>query len=159
MSSGGKYVGISMGRKQLADVLIVDDDVSLRQLLRMMLQEDGYAVQEAGDGQKALEILRAAPVRMVVLLDLWMPRLGGDGVLQAVEASNDHLAQHAYILVTANTFAITPTIAGRLERLSVPVIAKPFDADDLMFAVRQAADRLVQARVSAGNPPADVARE
>jgi GAF domain-containing protein/DNA-binding response OmpR family regulator len=57
-------------------VLVVDDDVTLRQLLRRMLEPEGYTVVEAENGRVALERLRGvAP--SVVLLDLMMPEMDG----------------------------------------------------------------------------------
>jgi CheY-like chemotaxis protein len=57
-------------------VLIVDDDVEVRQLLRRMLEPAGYAVVEAENGRVALEHLREGPPS-VILLDLMMPEMDG----------------------------------------------------------------------------------
>jgi CheY-like chemotaxis protein/anti-sigma regulatory factor (Ser/Thr protein kinase) len=57
-------------------VLIVEDDAPLRELLRRMLEREGYAVVEAGDGQAALERLREGTPG-VILLDLMMPVMDG----------------------------------------------------------------------------------
>jgi GAF domain-containing protein/DNA-binding response OmpR family regulator len=57
-------------------VLVVDDDVAVRQLLRRMLEPAGYTVLEAGDGRAALERLREVSPG-VVLLDLMMPEMDG----------------------------------------------------------------------------------
>ena len=57
-------------------VLVVDDDATLRQLLRRMLEPEGYTVVEAENGRVALERLREmAP--SVILLDLMMPEMDG----------------------------------------------------------------------------------
>jgi CheY-like chemotaxis protein len=57
-------------------VLVVDDDVEVRQLLRRMLEPEGYTIVEAENGRVALERLRdGAPA--VVLLDLMMPEMDG----------------------------------------------------------------------------------
>jgi CheY-like chemotaxis protein len=57
-------------------VLVVDDDLALRQLLRRMLEPEGYAVVEAENGRVALERLRDV-MPGVVLLDLMMPEMDG----------------------------------------------------------------------------------
>jgi GAF domain-containing protein/DNA-binding response OmpR family regulator len=57
-------------------ILVVDDDAGLRQLLRRMLEPEGYAVVEAENGRVALERLREAPPS-VILLDLMMPEMDG----------------------------------------------------------------------------------
>lgn len=63
-------------------VLIVDDDPSIRSMLGFLFEDEGFQVEEAADGDAALEQLRAdAPDVMV--LDLMMPRVDGHGVLRA----------------------------------------------------------------------------
>jgi GAF domain-containing protein/CheY-like chemotaxis protein/anti-sigma regulatory factor (Ser/Thr protein kinase) len=57
-------------------VLVVDDDPTLRQLLRRMLEPEGYAVVEAENGRVALERLRQV-LPSVILLDLMMPEMDG----------------------------------------------------------------------------------
>ncbi|MCJ2015559.1 hybrid sensor histidine kinase/response regulator [Methylobacterium sp. J-076] len=58
------------------DVLVVDDDADMRGRLRAVLERDGWAVREAGDGAEALERLTESKPR-VVLLDLTMPVMDG----------------------------------------------------------------------------------
>lgn len=136
---------MAKAKKRATHVLIVDDDPALRELLRLLLKGEGYAVAEAADGQRALDALRGAKTHMVVLLDLRMPRLGGDAVLETVEAEDHELSEHAYVLVTANSSGITPTFAALLRRLAVPVVAKPFEVKKLLRTVEQAAGRLPEA--------------
>jgi len=57
----------------------MDDDVSIREVLRMLLQDAGYAVFEAPDGMPALRHLRAHPHGMVALPDLNMRCTAGGG--------------------------------------------------------------------------------
>ena len=57
-------------------MLVVDDDVALRQLLRRMLEPEGYAVVEAENGRVALERLRDVSPSLI-LLDLMMPEMDG----------------------------------------------------------------------------------
>jgi len=57
-------------------VLVVDDDVDLRQLIRRLLEREGYAVAEADNGRTALARVREAPPGLI-LLDLMMPELDG----------------------------------------------------------------------------------
>jgi two-component system cell cycle sensor histidine kinase/response regulator CckA len=64
-------------------VLLVDDEMAIRELGRRMLERAGMQVLLAGDGGEALEIFRARSHEIAcVVLDLTMPRLGGDEVLQ-----------------------------------------------------------------------------
>lgn len=66
-------------------VLVVEDDVAVRKVLRMGLERDGFRVDDVADGRAALRYLRANNPRAVVL-DLTLPRVDGIGVLQAMKA-------------------------------------------------------------------------
>lgn len=64
-------------------VLFVEDDPSVAQMYRLKLELDGYDVEVATDGEKALEIARSnAPD--IVFLDIRLPKLDGFGVLEAL---------------------------------------------------------------------------
>lgn len=126
----------------LPDVLIVDDDEDIRVSLRYVLEDIGYRVYEAPDGQPALRRLHESPSRMVVLLDLQMPGMDGKQLLQAA-AQHDTLAtRHAYILMTANAKTLPLGFATLLTELRVPVLTKPFDLEALLDLVQVTAQRL-----------------
>jgi CheY-like chemotaxis protein len=128
--------------KAAVNVLVVDDDEAIRETLRIVLEDAGYNVSEAGDGMTALRVLRTSRDSMVVLLDLMMPGLDGAGLLGTV--ANDHrLAEcFAYVLVTANDKTLPLAFANLLKNLDVPVVSKPFDVDRLLEVVEEAAKRL-----------------
>jgi two-component system nitrogen regulation response regulator NtrX len=125
-----------------AYALIVDDDESIRATLATILDNEGYAALKARDGVEALTLLRVFPHPLVVLLDLWMPRLSGEGVLAAVAADSDLMSRHAFVLVTARVEVGSPELPRLLTTLTVPVVHKPFDIDILLAAVAQAVERL-----------------
>jgi two-component system response regulator MprA len=58
-------------------VLIVEDDPALRELYADVLRDEGWLVQEAGDGLEALDLLAVGTPPCVVVLDLRMPRMDG----------------------------------------------------------------------------------
>lgn len=128
------------GRK--IEVLVVDDDHAIRDTLRLVLEEEGYAVSEAADGVAALEILRAASQPQVVLLDLRMPRVDGSRVLSDIAADARLAGRDAFILITANLDTLPLAVVTLLDRLDVPVLPKPFDMDELLGAVAAAARRI-----------------
>jgi CheY-like chemotaxis protein len=126
-------------------VLVVDDEPGQREMLRLLLEDAGYAVEEASSGEAGLALLRATPERCVVLLDQRMPGLGGDGVLAIVAADPRLAARHAYILLTASPQKLRATPPTVLHGLSVPLVEKPFDVDALLAVVAAAAARLASA--------------
>jgi CheY-like chemotaxis protein len=66
-------------------ILIIDDYADNRELLRLMLEQVGYVVSEAGDGSEGLEMARREPPD-AALVDLSMPGLDGWNVLKALRA-------------------------------------------------------------------------
>src|SRR3954453_21674899 len=75
-------------------ILVVDDDDSIRQIVRMCLADEGYDVREAPNGQAALEALRASHTDLI-LLDLRMPLMA---VGESARRYADTPAPHAPIV-------------------------------------------------------------
>jgi CheY-like chemotaxis protein len=71
------------GTKTLTTILLVDDSILLRAANAAILTRAGYTVLTAGDGEEALQVVRQHRPDLVIL-DLMMPKLGGEQVLQAL---------------------------------------------------------------------------
>lgn len=123
--------------------LLVDDDAAIRETLHQLLEDEGYHVMEAPDGVAALDALRSTPYRMVVLLDLMMPRLDGYGVLLAVIDDAQLLSQHRYILMTAAASALTGSLLQLMLEFDVPALVKPFSVERLLTVMAEAESQLV----------------
>jgi len=83
------------------DILIVDDNESHRTLLITFLEDVGYTVDTAGDGQEALTCLRqSADVPKVILLDVAMPLMTGWEFVRAVQR-DARLATIPIVIMTA----------------------------------------------------------
>lgn len=126
----------------MASALVVDDDQDTRDILRVVLEDSGYAVAEAADGVQALDALRASAVPLVVVLDLDLPRLDGIGVLRAVAADARLSQRHAFVLLTAVAHKRYQAAEEYCATLAVPLILKPFELDELLDTVAGAAHRL-----------------
>ncbi|HEX8032505.1 MAG TPA: response regulator [Ktedonobacterales bacterium] len=116
----------------MAWVLVVDDDEPTRETLRVMLEDAGYAVAEAPDGQAALEMLRSTPYHAIVLFDLLMPVLDGIGFLREVKDDERLAKRHGYILLTANRQALRSDSEELIRSVSVKVVQKPFEVGPLL---------------------------
>lgn len=64
-------------------ILIVDDDKELRDLYRMILEREGYIVDEAANGAEALQFLMSHTPD-VIIMDMLMPMLGGEAVMRRI---------------------------------------------------------------------------
>jgi len=119
-----------------AEVLVVDDDSLLRELTRRTLEEQGFRVIEAPDGEAALRLIqaRAEPFDLV-LTDLSMPRIDGRRVSETVRRYRPSVA---VLCMSADPDAV-PYIES--SDTPVRVLLKPFSPDDLYHAVRDAISR------------------
>jgi CheY-like chemotaxis protein len=68
---------MSMKQQPRGVVLVVEDDPDIRDTIAQILQEEGYQVRAASNGQEALKLLEAGPVPKLILLDLMMPVMDG----------------------------------------------------------------------------------
>jgi signal transduction histidine kinase/DNA-binding response OmpR family regulator len=107
------------GRAGDRRVLVVDDDESIRKLLRFELEPYGLQVFEAADGQRALAIAREQKLDAIIL-DVVMPRLDGWSTLRALKGSSDtrHIPVLVHSVVENRTFGFA---LGAFEHLVKPV--------------------------------------
>jgi CheY-like chemotaxis protein len=113
------------------DVVVVEDDIVIREQLADVFADEGLRVTTARDGEEALAVLESEPVRVVVS-DLMMPGMNGWELARALRATPE-LADVPVLFITAVTNAHRVP-AG-------PVFLKPLDVDSLLRAVKIHAGR------------------
>jgi CheY-like chemotaxis protein len=123
-------------------VLVADDDPDLRETVGDILEAEGYGVLNAHNGLEALDLLHATSPPLVVLLDLQMPQLDGAGVLRVVAANKKLATRNHYILMTAHRRSLPLTFAHLLFRLHILLLPKPFDVEQVVTMVADAAHTL-----------------
>lgn len=116
-------------------VLVVDDDDDLRATIRELLVDEGYAVEEAGDGAQALARLRGPGRAALVLLDLMMPVM--DGLeFRAAQRADPSLGTVPVVLMTAATWQDPITRVAADAVLRKPVAPGALVAEVERFAQR-----------------------
>lgn len=119
----------------MARVLVIDDDVPARAVMRRMLEIAGHDVREAGDGAAALRLLNGQPAD-VIITDLYMP--GMDGIQLARELRKLE-ASPAIVAVSGGGFGRQVDLLPMAETLGASVtLPKPFTGDALRDAVERA---------------------
>jgi signal transduction histidine kinase/CheY-like chemotaxis protein/streptogramin lyase len=144
-----KTVSDLLGRRKGADgagVLVVDDDPSTVEALRVMLQGEGYRTFEAADGPAALETARRI-LPDLILMDIHLPDMDGYEVIRALKA--DELTRHIPVIV------LTASDLGRSRTKSLLLGAadyfrKPFSREEFMEGLKR-----VLAREKSETGPAD----
>lgn len=115
-------------------ILIVDDDASVRSLLRNTLPEVEYEILEAADGAEALTQFRAEAPDLI-LLDWRMPGMGGSSVLDAVKD------QHPQLPVIVLTSEVQDHHRALAETLGVDsFLTKPFSPLELLETIERLLD-------------------
>jgi signal transduction histidine kinase len=125
-------------------ILVVDDEELNRILLATNLQESGYTVETAEDGQQALQMLRARPYD-AVLLDLIMPRMDGYQVL--AEMKQDAALRRTPVIVISSMDEMD-SIVRCIEMGATDYLAKPFDPALLHARIRGSLASLHEERMA-----------
>ena len=118
-----------------AHVLLIDDDHGTRDLLKEVLQKEGYTIDEAKTGHEALAQARAFPFD-VVLADLRLPDVDGIEVLRTLHALDSDLP---VIVMTA--FGSMETAVEAIRDGAYDYISKPFNLTEVRLTVRRACER------------------
>ena len=120
-------------------VLVVDDDAGIRKLLCTVLRARGLSVDEAGDGQEALDLIGTRAYGVIVL-DLVLPVIDGFVVAEKLSL----LAPRPVVLVVTGS---EPGLVDWLDPLAVHgIVRKPFDAEELANVVAACAE--IRSRMS-----------
>lgn len=82
--------------------LVVDDSMTMRLMLRHLLQEQGYQVTEACNGAEAMQVLAADPAPDLITLDWNMPVMGGGATLDAIRLNMDY-ADAKILVISSET--------------------------------------------------------
>ncbi|EPL16229.1 response regulator [Pseudomonas sp. TH05] len=112
-------------------ILIVDDSLSMRQLVKMSLTGAGHEVIEACDGRDALSKLDGRKVNLIIS-DVNMPNLDGIGLVKAVKARNEYRFTPIIMLTTESEQA--KKAEGQAAGARAWIV-KPFQPQQLLAAV------------------------
>lgn len=123
-------------------ICVIEDDEAIRQTVRALLEDEGYQVVEAADGLAGYQLLRTAPAPLVAVVDHKLPRMDGCNLLELVAQDEELRARHAFIFLTASPRRAEEDCGESLDELGAPLVAKPFDIDELLAPVAEAAQRL-----------------
>lgn len=110
-------------------VLVLDDDLAMQKLVRMILKREGYRVDVVGNGREAIKELNGSSFT-AVLLDLMMPHEGGVTVIKHLREKSPETLKKV-ILLTATPESVLKDLAKEV----FAVVRKPFQADELIAAV------------------------
>lgn len=114
------------------DILVADDEQSMREFLEMVLSNEGYQVQCVASGEEALEVLRTRGAR-IFIQDM---RMGGLDGMDLLEAARSVAPAMPILVMTA--FSTSDVAIESMRRGGFDFLRKPFQNDDVRGAVRRA---------------------
>ena len=113
-----------------SSILVVDDNPEIREIIQVLLGGEGYLVETAGNGVKALEMLSQREYDLIIL-DIMMPKKDGLSVLKEMRRKKDSTP---VILLTAKD-SVEDRVAG-LDAGANDYLVKPFAFEELLARVR-----------------------
>jgi len=112
-------------------VLVVDDEITLREVTKRILTRFGFSVLTAKDGFEAIELYGAHHDAIaLVLIDMSMPRMNGEETLRELRRIDKNV-----IAVLSSGFGAPQTIGGVPNEGATEFIRKPYEADQLVALI------------------------
>ena len=115
----------------MANILVVEDEERMRHLIAMMLKDYGHQVDEASDGEAALEMIENIPYDLVIT-DIKMPGMDGMELFRTLRENN---ILCPLIFITA--FATIESAVEAMRDGAVDYITKPFEEERLLLTVER----------------------
>lgn len=115
-----------------ANILVADDQPHYREMLTELLEDEGYRVMVASDGEQALEVIEREPVD-VALIDVMMPRKNGFDVCQELQSRPETKLLPVVLITGLN--AVSDRILG-IKCGAGDFLSKPFSREELLARVR-----------------------
>jgi DNA-binding NtrC family response regulator len=119
----------------MARILIVDDEASIRETLREILEYEDYEIEEAEDGEKALALIQKFNYD-AVLADIKMPKIDG---LELLEKSKEIAPELPFIMISGH--GTMETAVEATKKGAFDFVNKPPDLNKLLITVRNAVDK------------------
>ena len=124
------------------NLLIADDEPNIRRILQAIFVKDGYEVQVAENGIKALEWAATHPVD-VLITDLIMPDMNGVELIQKIKRRHP-----AAVAVVITAYATIKTCVDAMRYGASDYITKPFDMDEIRAVVKRAVMRATESQAA-----------
>lgn len=112
--------------KQMRPVILVEDDSLIRESLHDFLEFEGFTVKDAENGKQGIDLILSSDGECIVLLDLQMPVMTGEEVLENLSKNDNLKIRNVPVLVT------TARGQGFEHPGIIGTVPKPFDLDQLV---------------------------
>jgi len=135
LASAGEERGEKEGPSAPSRLLIIDDDESVRLLLRDLLEEAGYTVRTAKSGEEALQLIRVATYD-IIITDLRLSGMYGLEVVKEVRAIDPGID-----VIVMTGYASVNSAVESMKAGAIDYITKPFNSDHIKMVVQKSLER------------------
>ena len=115
-------------------ILVVDDELSMRELLEVMLTKEGYEVSCAENGSKAISMIEKTDYDLL-LCDIRLGDISGIEVIKALKNQNQNT-----VIIMISAYATTEAAVEAMNQGAYDFVPKPFDNEELKQTIKQALD-------------------
>ena len=116
----------------MPNIMVVDDELSMRDFLKILLEKEGYTVTTTGEAQSTIELLEKEKFDLVVS-DIRMPGMGGLALLEKIKESDSEIP---VIMITA--YASPEDAVLAMKNGAFDYITKPFKVDEMLSIIKSA---------------------
>ena len=116
-------------------VLIVDDELNMRHMLRTLLDREGYVTEAASNGAEALSVMDEKDFDLI-LCDIKMPKMDG---MSFLNIAREKFPEKTFIMMSA--YGTIDTALEAMKKGAYDYISKPFRTDEVLLALKKAGER------------------
>ena len=120
--------------KKVQHILVVDDELSMREFLEIMLSREGYKVSCAETGKKAISMIKKKHFDLL-LCDIRLGDINGIDVLRAAKKQNPHT-----VVILISAYASAETAVEAMNEGAYDYVPKPFDNEELKQTIKNSLD-------------------
>ena len=120
-----------MDRRSAYRALVVEDDDAILKLVKIVLEREEFTVEGVRNGAAAVELLKSVAYDLLIV-DLMLPHLGGESLLDYIEQTRPHYLRRI-VITTSSPNRMSCEFLQRICRL----LAKPFDIEQLVLIARE----------------------
>jgi len=115
-------------------ILVVDDELSMRELLEVMLTKEGYEISCAENGSKAISMIEKTDYDLL-LCDIRLGDISGIEVIKALKNQNQNT-----VIIMISAYATTEAAVEAMNQGAYDFVPKPFDNEELKQTIKKALD-------------------
>ena len=125
-----------MSEPKQKKILIVEDDVTMRELVSHKLLSNGFEIKQAEDGKKALELFDAEKPDLV-LLDLIIPEIDGFKVLESIRQKKDPAIANTPVIVLSNSWSNKDILSTQALNVQAYMIKAYFTTEEILNKIKE----------------------